>query len=254
MQIIACAGVTLVAAGVACGSFLDEWKSGINWNEPVKIDPGDEQPPAPVPSDAIVLFGGDNLDAWSSNGGDAGWEINGDGSATVKGGSITTRQSFDDVQLHVEFKTPEGETSTGQGKGNSGVFLMNAFEVQVLDSFENETYFDGQAGAIYKQSPPLVNASLPPGTWQQYDIVFEAPHFDDDGNLEEPAYITVFHNGVLVQNRYAIQGGTHYDRPPAYDSADETGPISIQDHSNPVQYRNIWVRELKLGDDDRIGQ
>ena len=250
---------TLLVSGSLVAALLQNngWESGIPWKTPAKVDPGEIRGPTPVPSDAIVLFDGTSLDAWRRQGAGGGddaprWQVNDDGSATVRGGSIETRQSFGDVQLHLEFMTPLGEDERdGQGKGNSGLFFIGPYEVQILDSFENETYVDGQAAAIYKQSPPLVNASRAPGEWQAYDVVFEAPHFDADGELEEPAYLTVFHNGVVVQHRFPLKGATSFDRPPAYETTAERGPISLQDHSNPVKFRNIWVRELTLNDADR---
>ena len=243
---IAAVAVLALAAGSVGAWQSQEYKSGIPWSEPAKVEGAAVT--TPPPSDAIVLFDGSGLDAW--DGGQ--WVINDDGSMTPRRGAIRTKQSFGDVQLHVEWMTPEGEEGrSGQGKGNSGVFLMEKFEVQILDSFENTTYFDGQAGALYKQSPPLVNASRAPGEWQSYDILFEAPHFDEGGKLEEPAYITVLHNGVVIQNRWALKGNTDFNRPPAYHDTEMTGRISLQDHGNPLRFRNIWVRELKLSDAER---
>lgn len=231
-----------------------EWKSGIDWKEPPKVEVPPMAGPAPVPSDAIILFDGSNLDAWESKRNDSGepqWILNDDGSMSPRNGGIQTKQNFGDVQLHVEFATPAEVKGSGQGRGNSGVFLMDRYEVQILDSYENETYYDGQAASIYKQSPPFVNASRGPGEWQSYDIVFEAPRFDDQGNVDRPAYVTVFHNGVLVQNHLELQGGTFYNRPPSYEAHADKLPISLQDHGNPVRFRNIWVRELSLSDAER---
>ena len=197
------------------------------------------------PSDAVVLFSSGSLDAWESvKGGPAGWAVEANEFVVVAGsGDIRTKASFTDVQLHVEWATPAEVVGESQGRGNSGVFLMNDYEVQVLDSFENETYSNGQAASIYKQHIPLVNASRPPGEWQSYDIIFMAPTFNGDGRLIRPAEITVLHNGVLVQNRVRIQGPTEFIGKPNY-VAHGPGPIKLQDHGNPVRYRNIWVREL----------
>jgi hypothetical protein len=204
---------------------------------PQVIDPG---PPGGPPSDAIVLFGGKDMSAW--NGG-AKWLIE-EGVATVNGGGITSKQAFGDCQLHVEWASPAEVSGQGQGRGNSGIYLMGRYEIQVLDSYNNETYPDGQAGAIYKQWPPLVNATRKPGQWQTFDIIFKAPRFDRDGKLASPAYVTVLHNGVLVQNHAELQGGTFWDQAPVYEAHPEKLPLHIQDHRNPVRFRNIWIREL----------
>ncbi|MFH5802911.1 DUF1080 domain-containing protein [Alienimonas sp. DA493] len=229
--------VPLLAA-TAAG--FQEWKSGIKWQEPEIVTPGETA--AAPPSDAIILFGGTDLSAWE--GGDK-WKIE-HGVATVNGGTIKTKQSFGDCQVHLEFRTPAEVKGSGQGRGNSGLHLMGQYEVQILDSYDNTTYYDGQASAIYKQSPPLVNASRPPGTWQTYDIVFEAPRFDENGALVRPAYVTVLHNGVATQVHQEILGGTAWHKPPSYDSTAEKGPMTLQWHNNPVSFRNIWVRELDL--------
>ena len=234
-------GITLIAfIGTALGmTFVaQEWKSGIVWPEPEVVTPGEGTAP---PSDAIVLFDGTNLDAWK---GGERWEIQ-DGYATAKGGGIVTKESFGDIQLHLEWASPEEVKGSGQGRGNSGVYLMGLYEVQILDSYENETYFDGQAGAIYKQSPPMVNACRPPGEWQTYDILWTAPRFNDDGTVKSPAVVTVLHNGVVIQNHYELQGGTFWHRPPGYTKHGETGPITLQFHGNPVRFRNIWVRNIQ---------
>ena len=200
-----------------------EWKSGIKWQQPPIVDPGDAQQ---APSDAIVLFDGKNCDAFE-NGDKCKIE---DGAFTIGPGGIRTKESFGDMQLHLEFATPEEVKGSGQGRGNSGVYIMGKYEVQILDSYENETYFDGQAAAIYKQSPPLVNASRGPGQWQTYDIIFDAPHFNEDGSLARPARVTVLHNGVLVQHAYELQGGTSYNKPPSYSKHPEKLPFNIQYH------------------------
>jgi hypothetical protein len=214
----------------------DEYKSGIVWPEPAVITPGENNS---APSDAIVLFDGTNLDAFEN--GEA-WELK-DGYAIVKGKSIQTKQSFGDCQLHVEFASPAEVKGEGQGRGNSGVYLMGKYEIQVLDSFENKTYFDGQCGSIYKQQPPNVNACRGPGEWQSYDIIFTAPRFNDDGSLSSPAFLTVLHNGVLIHNHFELAGGTYWDQKASYTKHPEKLPISFQNHGNPVRYRNIWLRE-----------
>ncbi len=211
--------------------------------EPPIVDPGDSRR---APSDAIVLFDGTDLSQWGSlRGGDARWAV-ADGAMTAAAGSgdIVTRQAFGDVQLHVEWRTPEVVEGEGQGRGNSGVFLMQRYEVQVLDSYDNRTYSNGQAASIYKQFIPLVNASRGPGQWQSYDIVFHAPRFASDGSLDHPAVMTVLHNGVLVQDHAVLRGPTVYIGDPAYEVHGARAPIQLQDHGNPVSYRNIWVREL----------
>jgi hypothetical protein len=218
-----------------------EWVSGITWPEPAVVEPG---PVGGPPSDAVVLFDGKDLSKW--DGADK-WEVK-DGYAVSGGGDIQTKQGFGDCQLHVEWATPEKVEGDGQGRGNSGVFLMGLYEVQILDSFNNKTYFDGQAAAIYKQHPPLVNACRKPGEWQTYDIIFEAPRFDAEKKLVRPAYLTVLQNGVLVQNHFELKGITEWDRGPHYDAHAAKLPIKLQYHGNPVRFRNIWVRELPPSD------
>ena len=159
-------------------------------------------------------------------------------------GSIMTKQGFGDMQLHIEWRTPEEIDGDGQGRGNSGVFLMGLYEIQVLDSWQNRTYSNGQAGAIYKQHAPMVNASREPGEWQAYDIFFERPHFGDDGSLIKPAYVTVLHNGVMIHHRRELQGPTVYIGLSDYVEHPEKLPLGLQDHSDLVSFRNIWVREL----------
>ncbi len=209
--------------------------------------PGEEEQPrmvrAPegqIPSDAVVLFDGTGLSEWTyTDGQPAGWIVS-DGTMTVKDGSIITKKEFGDIQLHLEFATPEDATGEGQDRGNSGVYIQGAYEVQILDSYGNETYIDGMCGAVYGQYPPLVNASRPPGKWQVYDIVFHASVFDSESKVIKKATITVFHNGVLIQNHVEI-------KPTVYgltETESPLGPIYLQDHNHPVKYRNIWVREL----------
>lgn len=201
-----------------------------------------------VPSDAIVLFDGSSLEAWVSAKDSvsvAGWTINPDKSMTVKPGTgdIQTKQNFGSVQLHLEWSAPDVIEGDGQGRGNSGVFFQNKYEVQILDSYQNRTYSNGQATSIYKQHIPLANATKAPDQWQTYDIIFHAPEFDSDGNKTKSGAFTVIHNGVLVQDHVEILGTTEYIGPPK-NPAHDKGPIKLQDHSNPVQYRNIWIREL----------
>lgn len=203
-----------------------------------------------VPSDAIVLFDGSDLSQWESvenEGKPADWIVNSDGSMTVKdqAGNIQTKQSFGDVQLHLEWRNPSEPRADGQNRGNSGVFLQKRYEVQVLDSYDNETYVNGQAAAIYKQHVPLVNASKPSGEWQTYDIIYHAPTFNADGEKTASGTITVLHNGVLVQDHVEMKGTTEYIGLPKNEAHGEA-PIMLQDHkdNSGVQYRNIWVRPL----------
>jgi hypothetical protein len=225
----------LTGSLVASGMWIDEYKSGIIWPKPAIV----EALPDKAPSDAIVLFNGENLDAF--NGGDK-WEI-ADGAATAKGGGLTTKEKFGSCQVHVEFATPAEVKGNGQGRGNSGIYLMGRYEVQVLDSYENETYYDGQCAAIYKQQPPMVNASRKPGEWQSLDIIFTAPTFNDDKTVATPGYVTVLHNGVLVHNHFELQGSTSYVEAPKYSKHSPKEPLNIQFHGNPVRFRNIWLRE-----------
>jgi len=212
--------------------------------EPTVITPGAK--PGDPPSDAIILFDGKDLSGWKSlrGGGDAKWLVQDGYMQVTRTGDIATKQEFGDCQLHIEFATPAEVKGESQGRGNSGVFLMGRYEVQVLDSYQNPTYFHGQAASIYKQHAPLVNASRKPGEWQTYDIIFSAPVFDEIGNVSKRARVTVFHNGVLVQNNVEIYGETWHDRSPAYIPHGPVGPIKLQDHGNPMRFRNIWIRKL----------
>ena len=209
------------------------------------------------PSDAIVLFDGRNLDEWVSaqDKSPAQWIV-ANGAMTVKKapgvGNIETRRTFKNYQLHLEWKVPENITGSGQARGNSGVFLASTgpgdagYELQILDSYNNATYVNGQAASIYKQGIPLVNANRKPGEWQTYDVAWTAPQFNDDGSLRSPAYVTVFFNGVLVQNHFELKGETLYSGKPFYKKFDRA-PIKLQAHgdrSEPISFRNIWVREL----------
>lgn len=214
---------------------------------PPVVDPGPAGPPAPAPSDAVILFDGRDLSQWEdSKGGPAGWKIeSGAMEVVAKAGSIRTKKAFGDCQLHVEWAAPAVVTGEGQGRGNSGVFLMNTYEVQVLDSYENMTYADGMAGAIYGQYPPLVNACRKPGEWQTYDIIFHRPRFDSGGNVVSPARMTVFHNGVLIHDDVELLGPTSHKIRLPYKAHPDRLPLSLQDHGNPVRFRNIWLRPLE---------
>ena len=197
---------------------------------------------APPPADAIVLFDGKDLAAWSGpEGKPPGWKIE-NGYAEVHGGGITTKEEFGDIQLHLEWASPSVVTGKDQGRGNSGVYFQGRYEIQVLDSFENPTYPDGQAGAFYGNSAPLVNASKKPGEWQSYDIVFHAPKTGDDGKII-PGSFTVFHNGLLVQDHVPIKGEATTAAPAK--GVVPKASLHLQDHGNPVRYRNIWLRPLK---------
>ena len=214
-----------------------EYKSGVEWQAPPVVTPGEtnDQPP----SDATVLFDGTDMSAWT--GGD--WKV-AEGVVYSGKGYVTTKETFGDIQLHLEWSAPIEVKGNGQGRGNSGVFMMGRYEVQVLDSFENETYFDGQAGSIYKQTPPMVNAMRKPGEWNTYDIFWTAPRFKVNGDVASPAYVTLVHNGILVLNHFELMGPSSYVKAPHYEVHAPTGPISLQDHGNPVRFRNIWVRHL----------
>ncbi|MDX1940815.1 MAG: DUF1080 domain-containing protein [Saprospiraceae bacterium] len=210
--------------------------------EPRIVKPGVGTAP---PSDAIVLFDGKNMDEWTTEDGSAAkWKLE-DGAMTVvpRAGGIQTKRSFGSAQLHIEYRAPSVVKGEGQGRGNSGIFLQSKYELQVLDSYNNRTYSNGQVGSIYKQHIPLVNAARPPGEWQTYDIIYTAPQFNADGMLIAPARITVLHNGVLVQNNVEIKGTTEYIGLPK-NSAHTKLPLMLQDHGDLVSYRNIWIREL----------
>jgi hypothetical protein len=199
--------------------------------------------PVTPPADATVLLGpGEDVSAWQMMKGEpVTWVMKGGVLPTGKG-MIRTKAEFSDFQLHVEFATPSEVKGDSQGRGNSGVFLAGRFEIQVLDSYQNRTYADGQAAAMYGQHPPLVNASRPPGEWQTYDIVFTAPRFTQSGTLEKPAVVTVLHNGIVVHNAVPFWGPTTHRRIDPYTPETTKGPIALQDHGNPVRYRNIWIR------------
>jgi hypothetical protein len=216
---------------------------------PPVVTPGTsstQEEPGRPPSDAVVLFDGKNLSHWRSRTDKpAPWKIN-DGALVIAPGSgeILSKDEFGDCQLHLEFAAPFPPQGHDQGRGNSGVMFFGRYEIQVLDCFQNPTYADGHAAAIYGQYPPLVNASRPPGQWQAYDIIFKAPHFKGDGSLETPAYVTMLHNGVLVHDHRPLIGAMAYRAVGKYQPHGPKGPILLQDHGNPVRFRNIWVREL----------
>ena len=238
--------VPVIAALLCLSAQSQEWTSALTdkW-EPVPpvVTPGIGTAP---PSDAIVLFDGTNLDQWeSTDGSPVQWELK-DGIMTIVPHTpgIITKQSYGDIQLHVEWRTPVDDQGSGQGRGNSGIYLQNRYEVQVLDSYQNETYVNGQAGAVYKQHIPLVNACRPPGEWQTFDILFTAPRFRDNGTLFSPATVTVIQNGVLVQDHVTILGPTENMGMPEYRAHNLKMPLMLQNHSDLVSYRNIWLREL----------
>jgi len=214
---------------------------------PPVVRPGatDSQPP----SDAIVLFDGNDLDQWESErGGPARWLVKDGYMEVVRGtGGIRTKRGFGSCQLHIEFATPGQVSGSGQGRGNSGVFLQGQYEVQVLDSYDNFTYPDGQCGALYGRAVPLVNACRAPGQWQSFDIIYHRPIFDQQGNVVRKATFTVLHNGVLIHDHVQLEGGTGWLGPHAvtgYQPHPDQGPIVLQDHGNPVRFRNIWIRQL----------
>ena len=248
LKLMALLSAALLNGTVVGAQTQTSWKPhDMNRPVPTVVDPGipsSENSAGRPPADAVLLFDGKDLSKWSQkDGSPAKWKL-GDGYFEVvpKSGYIYTRQPFGDCQLHVEFEEPSPAVGEGQNRGNSGVFLMGLYEIQVLDSYKNRTYADGQAAAVYGQYPPLVNASRPPGQWQSYDIVFHGPRFGSDGKLLRAARVTVLHNGVLVQDNVEIKGPTATDKP--YEPHAEKLPLALQDHNHPVRYRNIWVREL----------
>ncbi|MGD2295807.1 MAG: DUF1080 domain-containing protein [Candidatus Aminicenantes bacterium] len=214
---------------------------------PAVVTPGFGGQPVPPPADAVVLFDGTDLSQWTNSKGEpAAWKVKeGYMEVTKKAGSILTKKKFGDCQLHVEWASPSEVSGKGQGRGNSGVFLMNTYEVQVLDCYENKTYADGMTAAVYGQYPPLVNACRPPGEWQMYDIVFTRPRFEADGKLGQPARMTVFHNGILIHDHVRLTGPTAHKKRPPYKHHPDRLSLSLQDHGDPVRYRNIWIRDLE---------
>lgn len=217
------------------------------WEPQVEvITPGEK--PGAAPSDAIILFNGENLEHWVSQADTtkpAPWEIKNGYFMVVPGtGGIQTKMKFGDCQIHIEWSAPDKVENSGQGRGNSGLFFQNRYELQILDSYNNRTYANGQAGSIYKDHPPLVNAMRSPAEWNTYDVIYTAPRFKENGKLHSPARITVLHNGVVVQNNATIHGLTLYTGLHNYPEAHGKDVISLQDHGTPVQYRNIWIRRL----------
>ena len=231
--------LTLGAALLITAAYADRYVYPIVWPEPPVVTPGENNA---APSDAVVLYDGKNFDAWT---GGEKWQPDADGGFTVKG-NLQTKQDFGDSQLHVEFAEPNPPKGKDQGRGNNGIGFMGArYEIQVLDSYQNPTYFEGQCASVYNQRPPMVNASRKPGEWQTYDIVFNVPHFDADGKVLIPAYVTVLHNGVLVQNHTEVKGYTYYDKENTYTKHAEKAPLVLMYHGDPVRFRNIWIREIK---------
>ena len=243
--------VGVLFASTVCNAQVDpRWKiHDMERPVPAVITPGTpstQETAGKAPSDAAVLFDGKDASKWVQlDGSPLKWKVeNGALEVVGKSGDIRTREAFGDCQLHVEFQEPVPAVGESQERGNSGVFLMGLYEIQVLDSYENRTYADGQASAVYGQYPPLVNAALPPGKWQVYDIVFHGPRFDKDGKLLRPARVTVFHNGVLTQDNVELTGPTKNKQRLPYEVTPQKLPLKLQDHGNPVRYRNIWIRNL----------
>lgn len=240
--------IALIAVNTNCLAQTPfSWKiHDLKRPQPPVVTPGKVEWGSP-PSDAVILFDGKDLSQWSDAKGEPSkWKVENGYMEIAKGaGEIRTRQNWGDVQLHIEWAAPTPEQDKGQDRGNSGVFLMGLYEVQVLDSYQSVTYADGQAAAIYGQYPPLVNASRPPGEWQSYDIIFRRPRFDSAGQLLQPARMTVLHNGILVQDNVALWGPTNWMEFDPYKAHPDKLPLSMQDHGSPVRYRNIWLRELR---------
>lgn len=265
---VLCACLVAVVGGVAMRAQVPTKEPLVQWVEtetgrwmvhdearpaPPVVTPGvcgAQEPSARPPADAVVLFDGKDLSNWTDMKGQPSKWVARDGYLeSVKGaGYIRTRPEFGSAQVHVEFATPSVVSGAGQGRGNSGVFLHGNYEVQVLDSHENKTYPDGQCGALYGRAVPLVNASCTPGQWQTYDIIYRRPVFDQSGKVTRKAVFTVFHNGVLIHDHVALEGGTGWIGPHAvteYAPHADRGPLMFQDHNNPVRFRNVWIRELK---------
>lgn len=252
---LACLGFAAASALIATGVGYDDTPliPGQKWkvhdknrpNPPIVVPAETFSHSAPAPADAKVLFDGKSLAAWKSGNGEAKWKVE-DGTFVVTkgGGDIETREKFEDFQLHIEWSAPNPPKGDSQGRGNSGIFLHGLYELQVLDVYNNKTYADGQAGGMYGQWAPLANAIKKPGEWNTYDIVFEGPRFDDAGNVTRKAAVTIIHNGVVLHHHKEFNGPTGHRNVPKYFKYDGTGPIRLQDHGDPVRYRNIWIRPL----------
>jgi len=249
----AIAGVVL--AGAATLVVGDARERYMQWDvhakdrpQPPVVDPGHagtQEKTGKPPSDAIVLFDGTETDELNTN-----WTINDAGELVISRGGCVTDKSFGDIQLHVEWMVPENQAkASGQRRGNSGIFIMGKYEIQILDNKDNQTYPDGMAGSIYGQFPPLVNAGRGIGQWQSYDIIFRRPHFNEDGSVKKPARVTILHNGVLVQDNQELMGPTAHKRRTSYKAHPDKLPIKFQNHGQIVHYRNMWVRELEPRDD-----
>ncbi len=257
LGVLSCLSALVISAGAADGKLgytTTPIIPGTQWHvhdgdrpQPKIVTPGTTfSHSAPAPGDAVILFDGHNLDQWTGNDGKASWKVeNGYMEVAPKTGSIRTKDKFADFQLHIEFATPAKVDGNSQGRGNSGILFNGIYEVQVLDSYDNPTYPDGQAGGIYGQSPPLVNASKPPGAWQTYDIIFESPRWDANGKIEKKAAVTVIHNGVVLHHRKEFAGTTPHQNNGNYDKPhDPEMFIQLQDHNNPMRFRNIWIRSI----------
>lgn len=248
-RVLMCGCVFGMVLGAVTELSARDWRSGIEWEEPPVVTPGEQS--GDPPSDAIRLFDGTNLDAWES----PKWTVdNGELIVAPGTGDLKTKQKFGSIQFHLEFATPTKIKGSSQARGNSGLFFMDHYEVQILDSYNNKTYFDGQCASIYKQRPPQVNACRPPGAWQTYDIVFVRPELSiTDGEngkksveVIRPAVITIIQNGVLMVYNFPIEGETAWHVPPTYQPHDVKEPIRLQDHvsGHQVRFRNIWLREI----------
>lgn len=226
----------------------EKWKiHDMNRPLPPVVDPGPVQPPRPAPSDAVILFDGEDLSCWKGREGrPAEWKVENGYMEAVKGtGNIKTAQSFGDCQLYLEWRAPTRDEWEGEKLwGNSGVYIMGLYEIQILDSVNNRNYADGVAAAIYGQHPPLVNVCRPPGEWQSFDIIFHRPHFAEDGQLIHPARMTVFHNSTLVHDDVQLTGPTAHNQRPPYKAHADKLPLMLQNYNEPVRFRNIWIREI----------
>ena len=262
----ACSATLKLCADGTLGGYQDTpIVPGTKWHvhdgerpQPEIVTPGTfstQEAPGKPPADAVVLFDGTNLDKWKNDKGEAAqWDlIDGVMQVKPKSGTLTSKDEFGDCQLHIEWSAPTPPTGNSQGRGNSGLFMMGRYEIQILDTYNNPTYADGTAGAVYGQSPPQVNAVRPPGEWNVYDVIWEGPRFKD-GKLEKPAYLTLLINGLVVQNHTMLIGNTPFKNVGTYSPHGETGPISLQDHGNPMRFRNIWYRPLKPVEQPTLAQ